>query len=950
MTLTLARVRYTVFNSRAIALLLITVGFLQGVLSLLATSSVLPDPAMQQALTQARYRVYTHQGSPYANNPAQGFSVQFQPQGLVLQGEGATRPWTLGLSKIGDKSLPAVPGTAIGNRVEYRRGAMTEWYLNTPQGLEQGFTLQAPPTEQRGIRLEMTITGGVQAELTPDGQAILLTRGTESWRYDHLLVKDATGQVLTAQMDTDGTRLWLTVADQTAQYPITIDPLLSQPNAPGTLGGLGTAVALVGDTLVVGAPQDDIGLNVDQGSAYVLVRNNGVWIPQAQLTASDGGAGANFGTAVAISGETVVVGAPAVGVSNAAYVFVRTGTDWNEQQKLTPTVANNAKFGQSVTIQGETLAVGAPGYDTGNNDDRGSAFVYIRSGTTWTLQQEFPNTTGALNEQFGYALALGSETLAVGKPGVGSKGSAFVFVRSGTLWTQQQRLTASDGVNGDSFGVAVAISGETVVVSAPSNDLSGNNNRGAAYVFVRSGTVWSEQALLRTATGADDDAFGFAVAIVGDLIVVGMPGDDFEGDANRGSAFVFERAGTVWTQQQSKLTAGDGSAQDQLGYAVAISGNTIVTGAPGDDINATDQGSALVFIRNGSGWTEQQNIFVTTSVLTITDFTPSGGGPGTVVTINGTNFTGATSVTFNGLPALFTVVSASQITATVPYGAITGRIEVTVPGLGTVNSTDPFAIPAVAVRGSQWQLVGAADFTTDGQADLLWRNYTTGVNEVWQMDGYTYVATLPLLSNTDPAWQLAGAADFTGDGKPDLLWRNYQTGDNAVWELNGTTYVNAFLIGAVTDLYWQLAGAADLTGDGQADLLWRNIQTGDVYVWQMNGYTYVNAFFIGNVADPAWQLVGGGDLTNDGQSDLLWRKNDTGETFVWQMNGYTYVNAFFIGDVTDPLWQLVGSGDLTNDGQADLLWRYSGDGNTYVWEMSGYTYVNAFFLGNRPAN
>ncbi len=159
-----------------------------------------------------------------------------------------------------------------------------------------------------------------------------------------------------------------------------------------------------------------------------------------------------------------------------------------------------------------------------------------------------------------------------------------MFTRSGTTWTQQAKLTAADGAAGDQFGYSVAISGDTVVITANADDNDVNGiDSGSAYVFTRSGTTWSQQAKLTAADGASRDWFGVRVAISGDTAVITADADDDDvNGVDSGSAYVFTRSGTTW-YQQAKLTAADGAAVDLFGYSVALSGDTAVIGAARDD-------------------------------------------------------------------------------------------------------------------------------------------------------------------------------------------------------------------------------------------------------------------------------------------------------------------------------------------------------------------------------
>ena len=188
---------------------------------------------------------------------------------------------------------------------------------------------------------------------------------------------------------------------------------------------------------------------------------------------------------------------------------------------------------------------------------------------------------GAASDEFGVSVAISGDTLVVGAHGDNdngtNSGSAYIFTRSGTLaWTQQAKLTASDGAADDEFGGSVAISGDTVVVGAVWNDDNGTDS-GSAYIFTRSGTAWTEQAKLTASDGAADDNFGNSVAISGDTVVVGAWHDDDNG-TDSGSAYIYTRSGTAWTEQ-AKLMASDGAADDEFGDSVAISGDTVVVGA-----------------------------------------------------------------------------------------------------------------------------------------------------------------------------------------------------------------------------------------------------------------------------------------------------------------------------------------------------------------------------------
>jgi len=307
----------------------------------------------------------------------------------------------------------------------------------------------------------------------------------------------------------------------------------------------------------------------------------------AKLTASDAEFGDVFGRSVALSGDTAVVGADlddhAGGTrAGSAYVFVRSGTDWAEQAKLTASdAAADDFFGYSVAVSGDTVVVGARNDDHAGGTNAGSVYVFVRSGTDWVEQAKLTASDATVRDYFGQSVALRGDTVVVGAldDGAGQySGSVYVFVRSGTTWSEQAKLTASDATADDQFGWSVALSGDTAVVGARVDDVGGQNS-GSAYVFVRSGTTWSQQAKLTASDAAADDFFGASVALSGGIAVVGAKQNDDAGQ-NSGSAYVFARSGTGWTEQ-AKLTASDAAFGGSFGSSVALSGETAVVGSPG---------------------------------------------------------------------------------------------------------------------------------------------------------------------------------------------------------------------------------------------------------------------------------------------------------------------------------------------------------------------------------
>ncbi len=592
-----------------------------------------------------------------------------------------------------------------GSRLEYAWDAgLTEWFVNDVRGLEHGFTVHERPDDRQvlecgdrpplslhhdwltdaghlhdlkekrrpagavqdvyatatlpaihyppsTLNFRLAVRGGLRPVLEPDRRGVRFVDadGTTRTTYAGLKVWDADGRILPAHFEPlDAGRpaeITLAVDERGARYPLTIDPLAQQaylkPADVGTTQArdwFGFSVAVSGDTVIVGAPNEDsrtTGVNstpneaaIDSGAAYVFVRSGTTWIQQAYLKPAAVGAtqaGDGFGLSVAVSGDTVVVGAKYEGSSTtgvnstpnegaggagAAYVFVRSGTMWTQQAYLKPAAVGASQaadyFGSSVAVEGDTVVVGAPLEDSG------------MTGINSTPNENVPNS-----------------------------GAAYVFVRSGTTWSQQAYLKpVAFGTSQahDLFGTSVAVAGDTVIVGAPHVDsgTTGVNSApddtggmifdsGAAYVFVRSGTTWAQEAYLKPPTVGDKlwgDYFGYSVAVAGDTVVIGAPLEDSgmtginstpnENAPESGAAYVFVRSGTEWTQQAYLKPAAVGTTQaaDWFGISVAVSRDTAVVGAHFEDSNtmgvnstpnenAPESGAAYVFTRTGTVWKQR---------------------------------------------------------------------------------------------------------------------------------------------------------------------------------------------------------------------------------------------------------------------------------------------------------------------------------------------------------
>ncbi len=401
------------------------------------------------------------------------------------------------------------------------------------------------------------------------------------------------------------------------QFPESIK-LISNDRADGD--ELGWSVAVDGDTLVIGALGDD---PKNTGAAYVFTRDARGWPQVGKLTAANRdtefGDDAGFGHSVAVHGDTIVVGAYEEDTegadAGAAYVFTKPATGWANMTETARLTASDAaagdEFGTSVAVHGDTIVVGAPEEDTGA---RGSAYIFTKPANGWADGTETATLRGQSNgDRFGRSVAVYGDTVVVGAAEENDrKGAAHVFTKSGAtgVWddwdgkkasTATARLTAYDRADNDRFGRAVAMDGDTIVVGAlyndyddPDNNTNDVSDSGAAYVFIKTATGgWAtdtETAKLTASDRAQNDQFGISVAVYGKTVVVGADQDD----SSRGSAYVFNKPPTGWTDTEGsdKLIAYDRSQDDRFGNFVAVDGDTVLVGAVGDD---SDQGSAYVF-------------------------------------------------------------------------------------------------------------------------------------------------------------------------------------------------------------------------------------------------------------------------------------------------------------------------------------------------------------------
>ena len=793
--------------------------------------------------------------------PGQAWTTEFDRDGATTTPDSGGWTWGLELAGFGFQGAPgeveqAASVSAEGARVSLEWGdGLTEWWINDTRGLEHGFTVHERPDggESGGpLRFALDVRGGLRPEIVEGRRSARFVDegGSSALSYSGLVAFDALGQDLDAWMEVADGRLVLCVKECGAAYPITVDPVVQAAylKASNTDGSdrFGSAVAISGDTVVVGAPleaSNATGVNggaaaeadnsaQSAGAAYVFTRIGATWSQQAYLKASNTDASDRFGESVAVSGDTVVVGArgersSATGVNGdqsdnsaqfagAAYVFTRSGAAWSQQAYLKASNTDQLdQFGGSVAVSGDTVVIGARSESsnaTGVNGgaaaeadnsagSAGAAYVFTRSGATWSQQAYLKASNTDAVDQFGWSVAVSGDTVVVGArsessnaTGVnggaaaeadnsaGSAGAAYVFTRSGATWSQQAYLKASNTDAVDQFGWSVAVSGDTVVVGAPfeKSNATGVNGgaaaeadnsaqfAGAAFVFTRSSTAWSQQAYVKASNTDADDYFGWSVAVSGDTVVVGADLEDSsatgvnggaaaEADNSApvaGAAYVFTRSGAAWSQR-AYLKASNTDQLDQFGRSVAVSGDTVVIGARSESSNATGvNGGEAAEADNSATDAGAAYLFDLVAPVTIgSSFCPS--NPNSTGVAGEISATGSATAAYNDLTLTASNLPAGQVgifvtSATTVAGSTVGEGLLCLGGqvsrynaAGQVLQVDAAGEFSLAVDLTQTPLPSTltAVMAGDTRSWQAWyrdvggsgatSNFTSGVTVIW---------------------------------------------------------------------------------------------------------------------------------------------------------------------------------------------------------------------------
>ena len=545
-----------------------------------------------------------------ARNPAQRFSARFGRSGITITTGSARFAISLqAFGRIGAmQQLGAVVPSARTNRVEYARGGLQEWYANGPLGLEQGFDIARRPAGSGALTLSLAAPAGARL----NHGSVLLPGGL---RYTGIHASDARGHTLRAWLQVRGGRVLVRVDDRGARYPLRVDPYVQQAELTAPSGAaqdvMGRAVAISGNTIVVGALNHQVGANAGQGAVYVFTEPASGWAnatQTAELTASNGAAGDYLGFSVAISGNTIVAGAPYAGPNagqGAAYVFVKPAGGWESRTQTAELTASDGATDEasgyfSVAISGNTIVFGAR---FGGHAQQGAVYVFEPPGGEWagcpvsagvSTCTQTAELTAPGSTELGLAVGISENTIAT----LGQGDPVYVFVKPTGGWENATHATAelsdSHGPIETSGSDQIAISGNTIVAGAEYEE--------TVYVFVEPKGGWvnmpTQTAELTASDGIRGDILGFSVAIEGDTIVVGAPQQEEGASGVQGALYVFTEPAKGWENatQNQELTASEGVKGELLGWDVAINGETILGGAPERKIGANSrQGTAYVF-------------------------------------------------------------------------------------------------------------------------------------------------------------------------------------------------------------------------------------------------------------------------------------------------------------------------------------------------------------------
>jgi hypothetical protein len=640
-----------------------------------------------------------------------GIHTAFTAAGERLHVDGGELDFASAAVVRGDSSVPVAPVVPhrSANAVLYRHPAITEQYRNGPYGLEQTFIVPRPIDGRGAVAVVFGIHGPLHARQA--GSQVLFTgaSGATALQYSQLSAFDASGRRLPARIELWHGAIRLQVDDSHARYPIRIDPFIQQGSklvGSGSIGeslqGESVALSADGNTALVGGSSDNKGV----GAVWVYTRSGSSWTQQGPKLKASGAGLIGFGGRIALSADGNMALIAIAGEScfgGCVLVFTRSGSTWTQQPgKLTGEgEVGQGGFGEVIAMSADesTAVIGAGGDGTppGGGISTGAAWIFTRSGSTWTEQG--PKLTGAGevgNGSFGGAAAIsadGNTVLIGGRSDNAFTGAAWVFTRSGSNWTQQgPKLLPNDesSAKKSQFGRPLALSadGNTALMGGISDGISGNLTPGAAWVFMRSGSTWSQQGPKLQPSGESTQfSGGLALSSDGNTAVFGGRVDRRGGTfgSTAPGAWVFGRSGSTWSQLGPKLTVSDGGVNREGGtgesFAMSADGSTFLLGNGGDNLTV---GAAWAFAADGS------------VPPTVTGIAPAAGTTlgGTRVTIEGSGFLAGATVRIGTEVAAVNVVSETDIVATTAAAAAGSDEVVVTDSRGTSTGGPSFSYAA----------------------------------------------------------------------------------------------------------------------------------------------------------------------------------------------------------------------------------------------------------------
>ncbi|WP_438967133.1 InlB B-repeat-containing protein [Flavobacterium sp.] len=1002
-------------------------------------------------------------GSGAIGQARQGCSVSIGADGNTAivggfndnNGAGATWVYVVGKSVTyhgnGNTggSVPAVTTGVNGSSVTLasntgnltRNGYIFSGWNTTSDGLGVSYSIGAPYTLSQDITLYakwsplpptitsftpssgnpgtlVTINGanlGNPTAFTIGGATAIVVSNTGSTLVGMVMPGSSTGTI------SIGTGGGITTSSGTFTVTATPYPSLQQGDKLVGTGAIGTArlgfsvsLSADGNTAIVGGYRD----NSDTGAAWIYTRNGTTWSQQGDKLVGTGAVGvASQGYSVSMSadGNTAIVGGWTDNNNRgAAWIYSRIGNTWSQQgNKLVGSGAlGAARQGRSVALSadGNTAIIGASADNTG----RGAVWIFVRNEGTWIQQGSKLVGSGSIFFQYqGSSVSLSADgnTVIVGGYGASNTGAAWIYTRNGTTWSQQGNKLVGTGASGSArqgWSVSMSADGNTAMVGGYSDA----STTGAAWIYSRNGTSWSQQGNKLVGTGASGSAQqGYSVALSADGNTAMVGG--YSDASNIGAAWVYTRSGTSWSQQGNKLvgTGTSGSAQQGISVSLSADGKTAIMGG---DADASNTGAAWVFVvpttvayngngntlgtvpavttgANGAsvalasntgnlektgftfeGWntasdgsgtsyaegdsyslSEDVTLYSTWIPIpppTITSFTPTSGNPGTLVTITGNNLGNPTSFTIGGATAIVVSNTGSTLVGMVMPGSSTGAISINTI-TGTAASSEPFTVTTtpypslqqgdklVGIEASAGTQLGVSvSLSADGNTALIGgHNDDSGIGAAWvyirinntwiQQDG-KLVGT-GAVGATHQGWSVSMSADgntaivggYGDDSNTGAAW--IYTRNGTTWSQQGNKLVGNDAVGAA-----QQGWSVSMSADGNTAIVGGNNDNngvGAAWVFTRSGTSWIQQGdkLIGTGAIAGAYQGYSVSLSADGNTAIVGGYYDNagkGATWIYTRNGTSWTQQ---GD------KLVGTGAIGSSFQGYSV-ALSADGNTAI--------------------